>query len=97
MSNIHDLNNRRAECERRVRQLNMANVYGLTHHQMIALDAKVRLASDAFNRADAEYRAAVASLTTEELVALSRQGDEASVVDGHRTGATETAAVSERL
>lgn len=69
--NIHELNEQRIRLEQYVQFLAMGNAYGLTPEQRLASSARYKLAEDALDRAEADYRRALADMTTAELVALT--------------------------
>ena len=70
MSNIYDLARHRAIAMMHVRNLGMSNT-PTDPVERVAADARYRLACDAYDRAEREYQAALAKLSTAELIALS--------------------------
>ncbi len=67
---IYELNKRRAEAQAHVYYLGMMN-QPVDPDKRIAADAAYRLATDALMRAEVDYQRALASMTTEELIALT--------------------------
>lgn len=72
MTTLQELAERRAAAAAHYRNLGMMNAAGRTPEEQLAGDAAYRLAYDAMIRTETEYQDAVAKLSTEELVALSR-------------------------
>lgn len=71
MSSIQELNEKRAEAALLVQMLGMVN-QPVEYSELLKLDARYRLAMDASARAESEYSAALASMTSEELLALAK-------------------------
>lgn len=67
---IQELNERRAATATTLRYLGQANV-PTDPTERLKQDANFRLACDANRRAEREYQAALASISTEELIALT--------------------------
>lgn len=67
---IQELNERRAAAAFRLQCLGMANTPTKTEDRLKS-DAAYRLAEDAWHRAEVEYRTALATLSTDELMALA--------------------------
>ena len=71
MTDIKDLNQRRAEALEIYNVLGMVNVPN-DYSERIKLDAHYRLALDAYHRANDEYQKALDAMTTDELIALAK-------------------------
>jgi hypothetical protein len=71
MPNIEELNLRRAETALTLQMLGMVN-QPIDHAERLKLDARYRLAKDANYRAEQDYSAALAALSTEDLIALTK-------------------------
>lgn len=71
IDHILALAKRRAETGQHRDAVGMMNT-PVGYEKGLQADARYRLASDAFERATKEYSAAIAALTTDELVELSR-------------------------
>lgn len=67
-----ELAERRAKALEYVRALGMQNAYGRTPEEQIRASAQYRIATDAAAQADADYRAAIAGLSAEELAEAAR-------------------------
>jgi hypothetical protein len=77
MPDILDLARKRSEAERTLTLFGMMNAYGRTPEQQVRDSAQMRLAFDAFRKANADYQAAIASMSADELSALSKGGGNA--------------------
>jgi hypothetical protein len=71
VSNINELNQRRAEALEIYNALGLVNV-PTDYAARVKLDARYRLAADAYCRTDDEYRKALNAMTTDELIALAK-------------------------
>lgn len=71
MSRIKELAETRAKAAQYVQNLGMMNTYGRTPDEEIAASAQYRLAQDAWMKAEADYRDAIAGLSAEELMSLA--------------------------
>lgn len=72
MPTIQELNERRAATSLAVKTLGLMNM-PLDYSERLKLDARFRLALDAQQRAEQDYRTALAAMTSEELLALAAQ------------------------
>lgn len=68
---IIGLGKKRAQAAIAVEALGMQNGYGMTVEEDLAARARYRLAQDALAKADADYRAAIKSLSADELAELA--------------------------
>lgn len=69
---VLEMAKKRSAAAENLRWLGQANAYGRTAEQAIAAAAQYQLAVDAYTKADADYRAAIAKLTADELSALAK-------------------------
>ncbi len=70
MTDINELNGRRAKAALHVEILGYAN-QPTDLNERLKADARYRLAADAHQRAEREYHDALAKLTTDELIKLT--------------------------
>lgn len=70
MPTIRELNQRRSEAALWVKMLGMVN-QPIDYEERLKLDARYRLAMDASQRAEREYNAALAAMSSEYLIALA--------------------------
>ena len=68
---IQELNRRRAEAAQALHFAQAWNV-PMEYEKRLAQDARYRLISDAADRTEREYQAALSKLSTDELIALSK-------------------------
>lgn len=71
MTDINELNSRRAKAALHVEILGYANQPSDLEDRLKA-DARYRLAEDAHQRAEREYQDAIARLSTDELIELTK-------------------------
>jgi hypothetical protein len=68
---IIGLSKKRAQAAIAVEALGRQNTSGLTPEEDLASRARYRLAQDALDKAEADYRAAIKDLSTDELAELA--------------------------
>ena len=71
MSDINKLNQRRAEALEIYNALGWANI-PTDYTARVKLDARYRLALDAYRRAESDYQKALDAMTTDELIAIAK-------------------------
>jgi hypothetical protein len=71
MSDIKDLNQRRAEALEIYNALSLVNV-PTDYAARVKLDVRYRLALDAYRRAESDYQKALDAMTTDELIAIAK-------------------------
>lgn len=71
MPTIQELNQRRAATSLNVQMLGMVN-QPIDYEERLKLDARYKLALDAHQRAESDYRAAIAAMSSEDLIALAK-------------------------
>ena len=71
MSHSDLLNERRIQAKELATMAGMMNTAGLSPEEHLRVDAKYQVAMDAWDRAETDYRAAMQSLSTADLIALA--------------------------
>lgn len=73
---VRRLAEQRAAAQCNISAMSMQNVYDMSTEASVKLAAAMQIASDAFARIDQDYKRALATLTTNELMALAGLANE---------------------